>query len=174
MKNMKLSQFINKLISLEMKNSECYLWCSINFQDLELRQFFSDMSDEELKHARFLTDISQSPDAGLISMPVPQDLPDKLVAAAAKIADAIKTEKNIDRCFLLVAQLECTELNVIYDSILKHFGSNKKAGFLTMNTKVHIKMLKEAAETFVTSPQIRKKIEALQVKDRDYYRVFSE
>jgi hypothetical protein len=171
---MKLSQFLNKLIGLEMKNSECYLWCSINFQDLELRQFFADMSDEELKHARILTEISRSPEAGLLSMPVPEDLPDRMVAAAGKIADALKQEKDLDRSFLLVAQLEGTELNIIYDSILKHFSGNKKADFLTMNTKVHIKMLKEAAETFVRSPEIKGKVMAIQAKEKDYYRLFAE
>jgi len=169
---LKLSQFLNKLITLELKNSECYLWCSINFEALEIRQFFADMSDEELKHARLLTEISQSPEASLLSLEVPPDLPDKMVLAAVKISETIKKEKDLDQCFRLIAQLECGELNVIYDSILKHFDGNKKANFLAMNTSAHINMLKEAAEKYVNSPEVKKQVLAIEVRNRDYYKLF--
>lgn len=169
---MKLSQFLNKLISLELKNSECYLWCSMNFEELELRQFFADMSDEELKHARLLTEISKTPEADALSIAVAPDLPDKMVAAAVKISEDIKKEKDLDQCFRLIAQLESAELNVIYDSILKHFDGNNKADFLSMNTAVHITMLKQAADTFATSPEVKKLVQAIEIKNRDYYKLF--
>lgn len=43
-----LAGALEKFKALELKMSEVYLWCSISFEDLGVRQFFVDMSDEYL------------------------------------------------------------------------------------------------------------------------------
>src|SRR3989339_1139055 len=98
-----LAEALEKFKTLELKMSEVYLWCSISFEDLELRQFFADMSDEELSHARALENISRIPAIKDVNFDIPDLLPERIGQKMAQTFARLKREKGLDGIFLLLA-----------------------------------------------------------------------
>lgn len=172
---MRLSDALEQLKALELKMSEVYLWCSIHFQDLELRQFFSDMADEELAHARALENIARSPQSQRMEIELPEDL----LASIERIVDesfrAIKANPDLESIFLALAEMESCEVNRSFNSILAGAESHRLAqlDFLSLNTRRHILMLVEQATKLGLSDGVRGKLSRISVADRDYFRLFS-
>lgn len=172
---MDLKQAADRLKAIELKMSEVYLWCSITFDDLEIRQFFSDMSDQELAHARRLDEIGAAPFAADISI----DLPEEVVRAEADRIDDmrafVKTRPGLDETLAKVAAMESGELNVIFESLCNSTAVGEKMiNAVCINTKFHINLLKRAVEKFPVSDATRQMVYDIRVRDKDYYKVFSD
>ena len=169
-----LAGALEKFKTLELKMSEVYLWCSISFEDLELRQFFADMSDEELSHARALENITKIPAVKDINFDIPDYLPERIGQNLAEIFARLKQEKGLDKIFLHLAELESSEINQAFDSILKgvNDANIQRVDFLSSSTRRHILMLASQAEKLNLSDDIRQKIGQICVTDRDYFKLF--
>ena len=171
---MRLDEALDKFKGLELQMSTAYLWCSITFEDLELRQFFSDMSDEELTHARALDEIMLKNPTALYQIDISQDKvqneEDRIVRAIA----TVKTGLDVPATFAAVAQMEAGELNLVFESIMQAMrdGNLKKMEHISISTSYHIKKLKEAAGKFAIPGEIWSKINELTVKNSEYYKVF--
>ncbi|MDQ7798633.1 MAG: hypothetical protein RDU76_06785 [Candidatus Edwardsbacteria bacterium] len=169
-----LAGSLEKFKALELKMSEVYLWCSISFEDLELRQFFADMSDEELSHARALENISRIPALKDVNFDIPDYLPERIGQKMTQTFARLKKEKGLDGIFLLLAELENSEINQAFDSILQgvnHAGI-QQIDHLNANTRRHILMLARQAEKLGLAEDVRNKIGQISVTDRDYFKLF--
>jgi rubrerythrin len=169
-----LAGALEKFKALELKMSEVYLWCSISFEDLELRQFFADMSDEELSHARALENIGKIAAVKDANYEIPDYLPERIGQKIFEVFARLKQEKELDKIFLLLAEMESSEINQAFDSIVKGV---KDAGIqqmdhLNANTRRHILMLARQAEKLGLAEEVRNKIGQISVTDRDYFKLF--
>ena len=169
-----LASALDEFKMLELKMSEVYLWCSIKFENIELRQFFADMSDEELSHARALENISKNPKVREINFDIPDYLPDRILQNINKYFALIKQETALNEIFLYLAEMEDSEINQAFDSILKGVNETKiqQIDFLNINTRRHLLMLAKQAEKLGLSEDVQKKIGQIYVTDRDYFKVF--
>ncbi len=154
--------------------SEVYLWCSISFEDLELRQFFADMSDEELSHARALENIGKLPVVKEANFDIPDYLPERIGQKMAETFARLKGEKGLGQIFLLLAEMENSEINQAFDSILKGINDAgiRQVDHLNTNTRRHILMLARQAEKLGLAEDVRNKIGQISVTDRDYFKLF--
>ncbi len=172
---MRLKEAADRLKQLELKMSEVYLWCSINFEDLEIRQFFSDMSDQELAHARRLDEIRTSPYAADIAIGITDEMIQDERKRLDSIVSFVKTGPGLDETMLKIVDMESGELNLIFESICQSpLVGQKLVNAVCINTKFHINLLKKAAEQFPLRDDTKRKIYGLQVRDKNYYKVFSD
>ena len=172
---MRLPDALDRLKALELKMSEVYLWCSMHFEDLELRQFFSDMADEELAHARALDNISRSPQAQMMEIELPEDLPASIESNILDSYRSIKAHPDLESIFLALAEMESCEINRSFNSILSGAESHRlvQLDFLSLNTRRHILMLVEQATKLGLPAAVCGKLSRISVTDQDYYRLFS-
>jgi hypothetical protein len=172
---MLLTDALDKFRGLELKMSSVYLWCSIDAEELELRQFFTDMSDQELGHARYLDEIARAVTNPSLEIDVPASLANDEERKIDAMIAFVKTGPGLDATFAKITEMESGEINLVFESICHSDAvARKYSGATCINTKFHINLLKKAAETFPLSDGTRAKISAIQVRDRDYFRVFSE
>jgi hypothetical protein len=172
---MKLSDALEQLKSLELRMSEVYLWCSIHFGDLDLRQFFSDMSDEELAHARALDNISRSPLAAKMDIDLPDELPGTIEREIDDAYRKIKADPQLESIFPVLADMESCEINRSFNSILAGAEAHKIAqlDFMSLNTRRHILMLADQAKKLGLSEAVASQLSRISVADRDYFRLFA-
>lgn len=172
---MRLSAALEQMKALELRMSEVYLWCSMHFNDLELRQFFSDMADEELAHARAMDNIARSPQAGKVEIDLPGDLPAGIERVIDESFRSIKAHPELESIFLALAEMESCEINRSFNSILAGAESHRMAqlDFLSLNTRRHILMLVEQAAKLGLSDGVRARLSRISVADSDYFRLFS-
>lgn len=170
---MRLSEALPVFKGLELKMSEAYLWCSINFEDYELRKFFSEMTEAELSHARALDSLSSRPETARTSIDLPEGLVRDIRAGLEAKVEALQKEKDVHRAFYLIAEMEQSELNAVFDSIVRGLGELNLA-HLELTTKQHIRHLREAAGKFGATPGVREALDGMLVKDRSYYRLFTD
>jgi rubrerythrin len=154
--------------------SEVYLWCSINSPDLDLRQFFADMSDQELSHARKLDEISNSSDADKVEMNIDISAIQKEERLLDETIAFVKKNPALDDLFMRIAVMESQELNLIFESICQpKIIGEKLSATSEVNTKIHINMLKKAIEKLPLREETQRAINDIQVKDKDYYKLFT-
>lgn len=170
---MRLSEALPFFKGLELKMSEAYLWCSINFEDYELRKFFSEMSDAELGHARALESLSAKPESSAVEVDLPAGLADAIRRGLEEKISALKKEKDLSKTFSLIAEMEQSELNTVFDSIVRGLAGLNLA-HLEIGTKQHIASIKEMAERLGIAAEARAALDGLMVKDRSYYRLFTD
>ncbi len=131
------------------------------------------MTDAELSHARALESLSNRAESSRASIDLPSGLlPEIAEQLQAKVAE-LKSEKEIDRTFRLIAEMEQSELNSIFDSLVRGLAQANLA-HLELTTRQHIQAIKEAADRFALSSQARAAVAELLVKDRQYYRLFTD
>jgi len=171
---MKLYDLLDKCKTLELKMSEVYLWCSINSPDLDLRQFFADMSDQELGHARKLDEISKIVAAKSMEMDIARSVIDKEEKSMEEAISFVKNNPALDDLFMRIAKMESQELNLIFESICQpKIIGEKLSATSEVNTKIHINMLKKAIEKLPLREETQRAINDIQVKDKDYYKLFT-
>lgn len=170
---MRLAEALPVFKGLELKMSEAYLWCSINFGDYELRKFFSEMTDAELGHARVLDSLSAKPDVLRAELDIPGGLVSSIREDLDSKVRALQVERDVQRGFGLVAEMERSELNAVFDSIIRGLADLNLA-HLELTTRQHISAAREAAERFGIAAEVRAALDELLVKDRNYYRLFTD
>jgi hypothetical protein len=172
---MLLTDALEKYRGLELKMSEVYLWCSITFDDIELRQFFADMSDQELGHARTLAEIARANKDGKLEIDVPSSLADEEERKIDAMIAFVKTRPGLDAAFAKIAEMESGELNLVFDSVCRSDLIGPKAYDSTCtNSRFHINLLKKAVEKFPVSQLIKQQVIGIQVRDASYYKIFSD
>lgn len=170
---MRLAEALPVFKGLELKMSEAYLWCSINFEDYELRKFFSEMSDAELGHARALDSLSAKPEVLKTAMEIPEGLVASIRDGLESKVQALRVERDLQRAIALVADMETSELNTVFDSIVRGLAGLNLA-HLELTTRQHIATIREAAERFGAPAEVKEKLLGMTVKDRSYYRLFTD
>jgi hypothetical protein len=170
---MMLAEALPVFKSLELKMSEAYLWCSINFEDYELRKFFSEMTDAELGHARALESLGSRPETARAVIDISPDMVDDIRADLEARVRELSGERDVQRVFQLIADLEKSELNAVFDSIVRGLAELNLA-HLELTTKQHIASVREAADRFGIASEARAALDELMVKDRGYYRLFTD
>lgn len=153
--------------------AEAYLRSSLNFNDPEVSAFFSEMADAESSHARALDSLIKRPEMEGIWIEMPEGLHDELTALINSKVKQLKEERDLDRALLLLADLEQSELNNVFDSIVKGLADHNLA-HLELITKQHIRFIQERTAKFNIGPDINRRINELLVKDRYYYRLFTD
>ena len=168
---MLLSDALEKFRGIELKMSEVYLWCSINFADIELRQFFNDMSDQELAHARTLDAAARANQGRPMEIDVPGTLADQEERKLDAMIAFVKTGPGLDATFAKIAEMESSEINLVGDSVCRaDLGQTTRDNMCT-NTRYHINMLKKAVENFPVSEHVKRRVQGIQVHDQVYYKV---
>ncbi len=170
---MRLAEALPVFKGLELKMSEAYLWCSINFEDYELREFFAEMTEAELGHARALDILSAKPELSRAAIELPEGLVESIRNGLEEKVRALQRENDAARAFALVAGMERSELNGVFDSIVKGLAG-LNLGHLELTTRQHIASIKEAAVKFGMPEGIKASLDDLLVKDRSYYRLFTD
>lgn len=170
---MKLGQALSIFQDLELKMSEAYFRCSLNFGDPKAAAFFSELADAETGHARALESLMKRPEVSALNIDIPQDLIDETRSFMDSKIKEIKAEQNLDRALELVADLEQSELNTVFDSIVRGLSEINLA-HLELTTNQHIKFIQETAAKFDLEGRVRERLENLMVKDRKYYRLFTD
>lgn len=176
---MKLSLALSIFQGMELKLSEAYFKCSLNFsssrddEDPEVAAFFSELADAETAHARALDSLGKRPEVAGLEIDIPQGLAEELTILIDSKVKEIKEAKSLDRALELVADLEQSELNAIFDSIVQGLAAINLA-HLELTTKQHINFIQEKAAKFDLDGRVKERIDNLRVKDRDYYRLFTD
>ncbi len=165
---------IESLSSAELKSSEVYLRAALASSELEVRQFFVDMAQEELKHARTLLEMSPQVRFGAFDLALSAGDLEAVDKTVDEAMEAVRKSGNADQLFYALARMEKGELNSIYESVL-HFYTNHLVPWLKVmsfhhSTERHISMLKEAVAKFGLGERTRQEIESLSVKPPNYYR----
>ncbi len=170
---MRLSQALPVFKGLELKMSEAYLWCSINFEGYELRRFFSEMTDAELGHARALESLASRPESAKAAIDLPPNLIEGIRADLEAKVRELAGERDVHRAFQLIAEMEKSELNAVFDSIVRGLAELNLA-HLEISTRQHIASIREAAGRFGIASEAREALDELPVRDRSYYRLFTD
>jgi hypothetical protein len=170
---MRLAEALPVFKGLELKMSEAYLWCSINFGDYELRKFFSEMTDAELGHARTLDALLARPESIRAVIELPPGMVDTIRSGLEEKVRALQMERDVHRAFSLIAEMEQSELNAVFDSIVRGLAELNLA-HLELTTRQHIASVREAADRLGIAFEARAALDGLMVKDRSYYRLFTD
>jgi len=169
---MKLKDVLDKCKGMELRMSEIYLWCASHYEDLDIRQLFSDMSDQEMSHARMLDDIAKAHPGSAIEIEITGAIIDREQQMLDKMIAFVKSQPELDELFLRIADMESHELNLIFESLCRSdlIGA-KLIGSSQVNTKYHINLLKKAVEKFPLREATKQAISGIQIRDKDHYKV---
>lgn len=171
---MKLSQAIEGLSSAELRSSEVYLRVALASGELEERQFFIDMAQEELKHARTLLEMSPQVKAGSLDLALSTGELEAVHRTIEEALRAVPSAKGLGQLFSALARMEKGELNSIYEGILhlytNHLVQRTKVETFRHSTERHLDMLRRAGEKFSLGAEARREIAGLSVKPVDYYK----
>ncbi len=167
---MDLLPALERLARIELRAAEVYLRAALAGQDIKSRQFFIDMSKEELKHARTLLEMAPQAKAAAFEV----DLSDQVDGAVEEARKRVASAGNCQQVFSALLLMEGSELNSIYESLL-HLYTNYLvpkglAEVFQHSTERHLEMLRQAADLFGLDDCMRGEMERLRVKRIDYYR----
>jgi hypothetical protein len=167
---------LEKFKMVELKMSEIYLWCSAHFEDLDLRQFFADMEDEELGHARAFVNIAKDSRIRDFNIDIQVDLSDGILQKMEIQFELIKKKEDLNKIFLYLVELESSEVNKVFESIIKGVRQERlsQVDFMKVNTQRHILMLLKQTEILGLNREIITKIRNISIADDDYYKVFTK
>jgi hypothetical protein len=171
---MRLPQAIEGLSAAELRSSEVYLRAALASGELEERQFFIDMAQEELKHARTLLEMSPQAKVGSSDLALSSGDLEAVNRTIDEAMRSVQKAKGLDHLFSALARMEKGELNSIYEGILhlytNHLVPWAKVETFRHSTERHLDMLRRAGEKFALGAEARKEIAGLSVKPVDYYK----
>lgn len=170
---MKLEDVLDKCKGMELLMSEVYLWCSSHYEDMDFRQLFFDMSDQEMSHARMLDDIAKAHPGSAIEIDITVSVMDREQQMLKEMISFVKSMPEMDELFLRIADMESHELNLIFESLCQSdiIGA-KLIGYSQVNTKYHINLLKKAVDKLPLSEATKNVIYGIQIRDKDHYKVY--
>jgi len=172
---MYLDRAMNRLADLELKAAQAYLRAAQAFETREFKQFFAEMAREELDHARAILEMMASVKPSTYDLAVTEAKLEEAAGAIARCSSALINHEDLEAAFVAIAEMEGTEINSIYESVL-HYYTNQLlpshgVEVFHQSTEVHIRMLREAAGRFGLEPGVRGQLEGLAVKPLGYYKV---